>query len=296
MNNRRKIHSYLIYPVIVWGGGVVIIFGISNNINYWLVVLPVLIGAAAAVTILERMLPFEANAELPPLPTDAAHYLVNYSIKQSALMLYAQLVGTLGIFGDYWIQSWPFAAQVVVALVIIDFFLYAVHRWSHENNFLWQFHALHHSSEQLYWVNGEKRHPLHQVMEGLPGITVVMLLGASPPVVVAALAILALNMMLQHGNIDYRAGVLKYIFSVAELHRWHHLRDAERSKVNFGAWLVVWDMICGTYSYPAGKVSWDRNRNDIGVEEAYPKTYFAQLSFPFKKLFQQKESDCRYRD
>lgn len=284
MNILKKSFSYLIYPLIVWGGGAVIIIAVGSHVNYWLVVPPVLVAGALIVTALERILPYETNFESPPLATDAAHYLVNYGIKQSALMLYAQFVGTLGIFGDWWRETLPFVAQVIITLIIIDFFLYLVHRWSHENDFLWRFHALHHSSEQLYWVNGEKRHPLHQVMEGLPGITVVMLLGAPAPAVVAALAILALNMMLQHGNIDYRAGFLRRLFSVAELHRWHHLRDAERCKVNFGAWLVIWDMIFGTYSNPAGCVSWDKDRNGIGIEEPHPKTYLAQLLHPFKWL------------
>lgn len=291
MNKLKRFFSYLIYPLIVWGGGTIIIFAVGNHINYWFVIPPMLIAAAITVTILERILPYETNPESPPLATDAAHYLVNYVIKRSALMIYAQLVGSFGIFGDWWSNSLPFAAQVILALVVIDFFLYLVHRWSHENDFLWRFHALHHSSEQLYWLNGEKRHPLHQIMEGLPGITIVMLLGAPAPAVVAALAILALNMMLQHGNIDYRAGILRRVFSVAELHRWHHLRDAAHAQVNFGAWLVVWDMIFRTYSAPAGRVSWDKNRNEIGVEEAHPKTYFGQFLYPFKISEKQKREE-----
>ena len=294
MNKFERFFSYLIYPIIVWGGGAIIISALGNNVNYWLVIAPVLIAAAVLVTFLERVMPYETNPESPPLAADAAHYLVNYLIKQSALILYAQLVGLFGIFGDWWNERLPFAAQVILALVVIDFFLYAVHRRSHENNFLWRFHALHHSSEQLYWLNGEKRHPLHQIMEGLPGITVVMLLGAPAPAVVAALAILALNMMLQHGNVDYRAGILRRVFSVAELHRWHHLRDAERSKVNFGAWLVVWDMIFGTYRNPAaGRVSWDKSNNEIGVEEAHPKTYFGQVLYPFKISAEEKRGEAR---
>lgn len=284
----KKIFQYLIYPLIVGSGAVIIISAVGNNVNYWLIVPPVLIAAAVTVFILERVLPYQTNPESPPLAADITHYAVNYGIKQFALMLYAQLVGTLGIFNDLWTNYLPFAVQVLLALVVIDFFLYLVHRWSHENDFLWSFHALHHSSEQLYWVNGEKRHPLHQMMEGLPGITAVMLLGAPPVAVVSALTILALNMMLQHGNIDYRAGLLRYVFSVAELHRWHHVRDAERSKVNFGAWLVIWDLIFKTYSHPAGKVSWDKTAIEIGVEEAHPKTYFAQIIFPFQNIFTQK--------
>lgn len=293
MDKLKHFFSYLIYPGVVWGGGAFIIFALGNNWNYWLIIPPTLISAAVAVTVLEQLLPYETNPESPPLLTDAAHYLVNYSIKQSALMLYGYFVGMFGIFGKWWSDTLPFAAQVILALIVIDFFLYLVHRWSHENDFLWQFHALHHSSEQLYWVNGEKRHPFHQIMEGLPGITVVMLLGAPAPAVIAALGILALNMMLQHGNINYRAGFLRYIFSVAELHRWHHLRDAEQSKVNYGAWLVLWDLVFGTYSNPAGKVTWNKNQNEIGVQEPHPKKYFRQILFPFKRIFKFNKKEAK---
>lgn len=286
----KKIFQYSIYPLIVGIGATVIIYTIGNNTNYWLIIPPVLISVAVLVFILERILPYETNPESPPLAADITHYAVNYGIKQFALMFYAQMVGTFGIFGKLWTDYLPFALQVLLALVVIDFFLYAVHRISHENSVLWRFHMLHHSSEQLYWVNGEKRHPLHQIIEGLPGITAVMVLGAPPAAVVSALAILSLNMMLQHGNIDYRAGILRYVFSVAELHRWHHVRDDERSKVNFGAWLVFWDLIFGTYSNPPGKVSWNKNANEIGVEEVHPKTYFAQILFPFQIIFKRKRA------
>lgn len=289
----RKILPFLIYPVIVWGGGALIIFGTGSGISYWLVVPPALIAAAALVMFFERVLPYEKNYRQPPLAADLTHYFVNYGIKQAALTLYAQMVGSVGFLGFLWTGSQPFAVQVILALIIIDFFLYAVHRFSHENNFLWQFHALHHSSVQLYWLNGEKRHPLHQIMEGLPGITAVMVLGAPPAVIAAALGVLALNMMLQHGNIDYRAGFLRYLFSVAELHRWHHVRDAARSKVNFGAWLIVWDLVFGTYSHPAGSVSWNKNRNEIGIAEPHPQTYIAQLLHPFKNLNRQKAKEIK---
>lgn len=281
----KKVFQYSTYPLIVGCGAATIIYYVGERTNYLLIIPPVLVSAAALVFILERILPYETNPESPPLAADITHYAVNYGIKQFALMIYAQLIETFGFFSNLWTEHLPLAVQVLLALIVIDIFLYAVHRWSHENDFLWTFHALHHSSEQLYWVNGEKRHPLHQILEGLPGITVVMLLGAPSAAVVSALAILALNMMLQHGNIDYRAGFLRYVFSVAELHRWHHVRDAERSKVNFGAWLILWDLIFKTYAYPVGKVSWDKAANEIGLEQPHPVTYAAQFLYPLRRYF-----------
>ena len=44
---------------------------------------------------------------------------------------------------------------------IIRFFLvYWTHRFYHEIEILWKFHAIHHSTEHLDWASGFRGHPL----------------------------------------------------------------------------------------------------------------------------------------
>ncbi|MBI4749315.1 MAG: sterol desaturase family protein [Acidobacteria bacterium] len=277
----KSVLSFFIYPTLVLGGGAIIILGLGAGLQSIQVVLPVMVVSALCVGCLERLLPYEPdwNHSHHDTLTDVLHYLVNFGIKQVSLMLYAVLVDRL-LFADWWPVEWPLALQVGVCLAIIDLFLYLVHRWSHSNEILWRFHAVHHSSKRLYWVNGEKRHPLHQVLEGVPGVTLVLVLGAPYPVVVGALAILGINMMLQHGNIDYRAGWLRFVFCVAELHRWHHQKEADRSNVNFGAFFAVWDLLFKTYRSHSGHLT----TRDVGIEGEpdFPTAYSAQLRWPLK--------------
>jgi sterol desaturase/sphingolipid hydroxylase (fatty acid hydroxylase superfamily) len=274
--------SYLVYPVVVLGGGAAVVWALERGVPAAVAVGAVTVAAAAGVTALERLLPYEPswNRSAGDAAADATHYVVNLAIKQSALALYGALVARVALFADVWPHSWPLAAQALLALALFDASLYGVHRWSHANRVLWRLHAVHHASRRLYWVNGEKRHPLHQILEGLPGVTALMLVGAPQIALVGALATLGLNMMLQHGNVDYRAGWLRYLFSVAELHRWHHRRDAAESRVNFGAFFAVWDLLFGTYFD-------DRRRvpvRDVGVDErpAVPDNYAGQLAWPFR--------------
>lgn len=278
----KSVGPFFIYPLLVLGGGTLIILGLGAGFPSAKVVLPVLVVSALCVGCLERLLPYEPdwNRSHDDALTDGVHYVVNFSLKQGSLMLYAVLVGKLSC-GTWWPSGWPFGLQVVLCLGIIDLFLYLVHRWSHHNEILWSFHAIHHSSKRLYWVNGEKRHPVHQLLEGMPGVTVVMLLGAPHQVVVGALAILGINMMLQHGNIAYRAGWLRFVFCVAELHRWHHQQEADRSKVNFGAFFAVWDLLFNTYRSHSGHLTSD----EVGIETEtnFPTAYAKQLRWPFKK-------------
>jgi sterol desaturase/sphingolipid hydroxylase (fatty acid hydroxylase superfamily) len=281
--NPRHVLSYFVYPVIVLGGGATIVWALCAGIPAAVAVGAITVAGAASVTALERLVPYEPswNRSAGDAAADATHYVVNLVIKQAALALYGTLVASVAVFADVWPRSWPLAAQALVALAVIDICLYGVHRWSHTNRFLWSLHAVHHSSRRLYWVNGEKRHPLHQILEGLPGVTALMLVGAPQTALVAALAILGLNMMLQHGNVDYRVGWLRYVFSVAELHRWHHRRNADESRVNFGAFFAVWDLIFGTY-FNGRQTAPVR---DVGIDEArpVPDDYTGQLAWPFQR-------------
>jgi sterol desaturase/sphingolipid hydroxylase (fatty acid hydroxylase superfamily) len=278
----RPIMSYLVYPILVLGGGSIIAAAIEAGAPAIGAVGVVTIAGAAVVAALERLAPYEPvwNRPARDAATDAIHYVVNLGIKQTSLALYGALVGYCIAAGSVWPRTWPLAAQALLALVIVDFSLYVVHRWSHSNRFLWRLHAVHHASRRLYWVNGEKRHPLHQILEGLPGVTAVMLAGAPQSALVVALATLGLNMMLQHGNVDYRAGYLRYVFSVAELHRWYHRRDAHESRVNFGAFFAVWDLILGTYYNDPQRAP----VREVGVDErpAVPDDYAGQLVWPFR--------------
>lgn len=274
--------TFLIYPIIVFGGGSVIIIGVNKGFSATSVVTPVLILAAFCVTILERLIPYEKewNISKGDALTDVAHYLVNFLLKQGSLMLYAFLVGHFAVLNTVWPHHIHSSLQVILALIIIDFFLYLVHRISHKNEVLWKFHAIHHSSERLYWINGEKRHPIHQILEGLPGITVIMLLGTPPHIVQVALSILGLNMMLQHGNINYQAGVLKYIFCVAEVHRWHHHKDVNKGGINFGAFFAVWDRLFGSFRFTKEILKSDEV--GIGDSSSPNQNYVSQLYYPFK--------------
>jgi len=271
---------YAVYPLLLGGGSVALLWGLSRGYSALIVVGCVNAAVGLAVAVLERTIPYDAswNRSRGDSASDATHFLVNLSIKQAALATYAVLADSIIARGGIWPSEWPFALQALLALVIIDLFLYLVHRASHRNEYLWRLHAVHHSSERLYWVNGEKRHPLHQVVEGLPGVTATLVLGAPHQVVVAALGILAINMMLQHGNVDSRASLLRYVLSVAELHRLHHRREADQSRVNFGAVFAVWDIVFGTYASPIARVS----GGDVGLadEPQFPRGYWAQLTWP----------------
>jgi len=266
----------------MFSAGFLLFMAIQSGLNRYLSVLAIMTFYGFFILLLERWMPYNKDwVNGSDWNLDLTYYIINYSIKIIAQYGFIWLAANL-TFLNWFPVHFPFWLQVLLALTIIDFFLYVVHWLSHQYTFLWQLHAIHHSSERLYFLNGEKRHAFHQILEGGPGIVVCLIIGTPQVVVVAALALLGINMFMQHTNLDYRAGFLKKIFSVAELHRWHHRADYKDAQVNFGAWLVIWDYLFGT-AYDEPRMRTQLGEIGIAEEKNFPKNYFKQFLYPFKK-------------
>ncbi|GAO44433.1 sterol desaturase family protein [Flavihumibacter petaseus] len=277
-----------VYPLIMLSASGVLIYGIQSGFNQYLIVLPVISFFGMLILLLERWMPYEIDwvKGKNDWNLDLTYYIINYGIKLVAQFLFLWIAGTFTL-AAWFPTHLPFWVQVLIALTIIDFFLFFVHWQSHQNEFLWKLHAIHHSSERLYFLNGEKRHALHQILEGTPGIFICLLIGTPQPVVVTALAILGINMFMQHTNLNYKAGILKKFFCVAELHRWHHRADYRDAQVNYGAWLTIWDHIFATaYDHPGMQ----QQLGPIGIAEErnFPNSYWKQFLYPFSKKVRQK--------
>ena len=124
------------------------------------------------------------------------------------------------------------------------------------------------------------KHPIHQTIEIVAGTTPLLLLGL--PVDVAALLSLSVvvQLVLQHSNADLRIGLLRHVWAVAPLHRFHHSNEGAAGDVNFGLFTIVWDRLLGTVYYDGGR---QFASEDLGIsgEPSYPTSYGQQLMRPF---------------
>ncbi len=244
---------------------------------------PLLAGVAgigiAVVAVLERLLPFEPAwvADQGDTRADIVHALINWALLSSGAVA-VHLVTTFVALPSLWPTAWPVWAQLALVAVVFDLGLYGMHVLSHRWPWAWRLHAIHHSAERLYWLNGERRHPLSALLMATPGLLAVALLGAPAVVVSAWLAVVAVHLAFQHANLDYRLGPLRRWIAGAETHRWHHKREYEDAQVNFGEFLLVWDRLFGTFAEPAtalGAIDVGLRRRDM------PPGYVGQLRWPF---------------
>ncbi len=180
------------------------------------------------------------------------------------------------------VAHWPAWAQILVLFVARDFVQWWVHRALHRVPWLWEFHKVHHSVEEMGFAAHLRYHwmenVVYRVLEYLP----LALLGFAPInfflVYLTSLVIGHWN----HSNFKLELGPLKYIFNNPQMHIWHHTREipgGHRYGVNYGLSLSVWDYLFGTACVPAdGR---DEKLGFPGREKDFPDDFGGQLVYPF---------------
>ncbi|MGP3918834.1 sterol desaturase family protein [Nonomuraea sp. 10N515B] len=277
----RTVIRYGYAPFMLAGvNGTAIWLAAAGASKLWL--LGLLLLAIACSFAAERALPYEDswNESQADAGRDAIHSFVN----ESLILVSVAIIPLLAAFvpaASIWPHSWPFAIQVVLAVLVADIGITLTHYASHKIGMLWRFHAVHHSVKRFYGLNGLMKHPLHQTLEMAAGVAPLLLIGM-PVQVASALALaVAVQLLLQHSNADYRVGPLKRVLALNEGHRFHHLKWAGIGDVNFGLFTLIWDHLLGTYSYDPERL-FTSEVLGMAAKPDYPSAYLAQLTEPFK--------------
>jgi len=246
--------------------------------------LPVIFGLLA-VTLLEIFTPERTvwRPQASEIGNDAAYMAaIQILLPRLLAFLFAlSLVEPLRSSGwlleNHWPHLWPIGYQVIAMILAADFFRYWLHRFAHEYDFLWRFHAVHHSVPKLYWLNVGRFHYVDKSLQFLFDALPFILLGVSGEVLALYFVFYSVNGFFQHSNIRLRLGFLNYIFSTAELHRWHHSRITAESNTNYGNNIILWDILFGTWFLPT-----DRKVDELGLHNThYPYSFVDQLKAPY---------------
>jgi sterol desaturase/sphingolipid hydroxylase (fatty acid hydroxylase superfamily) len=184
---------------------------------------------------------------------------------------------------DAWPHDLPFLVQVLGTILVFDFGITVAHWLSHRWGPLWRLHAVHHSVKRTYGLNGLMKHPLHQAVELTFGIAPLLVIGIPEQVAWALAFAVAIQLLMQHSNADYRVGPLRYVLALNEGHRFHHLKWAGVGDVNFGLFTLIYDhLLLRSFSYDADKVF---TSDDLGIAKQpdFPTGYLDQLREPFRR-------------
>lgn len=173
--------------------------------------------------------------------------------------------------------------QFIIFFVALDFIQWFTHFLLHRFNFLWRFHQIHHSVEEMGFAAHMRYHWMENVIY-TPMKYIAMLLIGGFHVETAFIAhyfSIAIGHM-NHANINVSYGPLKYVFNNPRMHLWHHAYDLPQDHqygANFGISLSIWDYIFRTNYQPYDDPELKLGFNSM---ERVPKTFFGQFFYGFR--------------
>lgn len=244
------------------------------------------VGAAALIFIpLERLFPLHAdNTTLRPgAGVDVLHlvvsgFFIRTGTAATSLMLAYLCAMSVPDFVRVAIRSQAVWLQFVQLLLLADLCFYLAHRLVHAVPWLWHFHAIHHSSEQLDWLATFRVHPVDQIVNS----TIIMLpavsLGFAPAPLLAYALLYRGHSMLLHSNVRLELGPIGRVLASPRYHHWHHAEEPQAYGRNFGGQLVIWDLLFGTF-YDSSTLP-----ARYGAGESVPKEYLQQLLSPLRSI------------
>jgi ornithine lipid hydroxylase len=292
----RRLLAWVFYPAVLGGSLMVSAELLRRGVSPGSSTTIAFVAALLVVFAVERVQPHERSWNASP--REAAldlGYLAIAGATQGVAAGIAQVVGvvtTLALASwlgpKPWPGGWPAWAQALLAFGLADLGKYLLHRLSHERAWLWRFHAAHHAPVRMYSLNGVRLHPVNILWNLVLDIGVSVALGLQGRELALVATFRGTITVLQHANIELRLGPLNWLLSTPTLHQWHHSSELAESNANYGASLIVWDVLFGT-----------RRLSSAGVPAAlglapgavHPRRLWHQLVWPW---CEHRASTCRW--
>ncbi|WP_313114106.1 sterol desaturase family protein [Aequorivita sediminis] len=181
------------------------------------------------------------------------------------------------------LNALPFGLGLLVFFLITDFVQWNTHRLLHYSPFLWNFHKVHHSIKEMGFAGHLRYHWMEPIVYKSLLYIPLAVIGGFDVQSVAIVHFSALTIgHLNHANLGWDYGVLKYIFNNPKMHIWHHAKELPKNHqygVNFGISLSLWD-----YLFKTSHVPHDGRDIELGFDgdEEFPKDFIKQTIYPAK--------------
>lgn len=220
---------------------------------------------------------------------------------EQAANLFVLLVGGAlrfsmrGVFTVVFFAAWKWtplrwersAPSVVLCFLLVDLTFYAWHRFLHHHPLGFALHTVHHSGQTFSLsLAGRLPWPLRLVDDFI--CVPVVLLGFDPVLTFLCMGVSFTVQFVVHTEAVGRLGPLDWVFNTPSNHRVHHHLEGPGQQRNFGAALILWDRLFGTYQAetaarpPYGLVGVPSVENPLEI----------QLQ-GFKRLFSQRKAAAR---
>jgi sterol desaturase/sphingolipid hydroxylase (fatty acid hydroxylase superfamily) len=168
--------------------------------------------------------------------------------------------------------------QLIIFFVALDFVQWLIHNILHRVPFLWEYHKVHHSVEEMGFAAHLRFHWMENVIYTPAKYIMLMLIGGFEPE--QAFLVYYISIVighLNHANINITYGPFKYLLNNPAMHIWHHAKEmpsSHKQGMNFGISLSIWDYIFKTAYIPKSGRDIELGFDNI---KKFPKTFVKQL-------------------
>jgi sterol desaturase/sphingolipid hydroxylase (fatty acid hydroxylase superfamily) len=139
----------------------------------------------------------------------------------------------------------------IIAILVLDFAIYAQHYAFHVLPHPWRLHKMHHTDMDIDVTTGARFHPVEILLSMCIKVSVVMIIGAPPWSVLIFEVLLNVTAMFNHSNVNIPFNidrVLRLLVVTPDMHRVHHSVIIRETNSNYGFNFPWWDRIFKTYN------------------------------------------------
>lgn len=154
-----------------------------------------------------------------------------------------------GLFNNV---GWPAWVEVLLAILVLDFVIWAQHLITHKIPILWRLHRVHHADRDVDVTTAIRFHPVEIALSMILKIGVVYLLGPAAIAVILFEIMLNGSAMFNHANLKlplWVDAILRRVIVTPDMHRIHHSVNRDEHDSNYGFALSIWDQMFGTYTH-----------------------------------------------
>ena len=213
--------------------------------------------------------------------------IVLIALTDTAANFFDDILGLVGLsisnFQLFDVDELPLWLGLLIFFIVSDFTQWNTHRLLHRVPFLWNFHKVHHSVKEMGFAAHLRYHWMEPIVYKSLLYIPIAIIGGFDAKHVAIVHFFSITIgHLNHANLGWDYGVLKYIFNNPKMHIWHHARELPKKGsygVNFGLTLSIWD-----YLFKTDYVPYNGKAIELGFHghENFPKDFVSQELYPIK--------------
>lgn len=150
-----------------------------------------------------------------------------------------------------WLPEMPTWLYALVGLLLLDLIgAWLAHWVQHKTKWLWQFHIIHHSDQQIDTTTANRHHPGESIVRFIFTLLAVIISGAPMWLIFLYQSLSVVLSQFNHANIVLPTrvdNVLSSVIVTPNMHHIHHHFVQPYTDSNYGNIFSIWDRLFGTH-------------------------------------------------